>query len=238
MPDTVAPQTLYIVPTPLGNLADLTFRAVQVLREVDLVACEDTRRTLGLLNHCGISKPLWSYHAHSAPHRARQLLNALQSGKAVALVSDAGTPGLSDPGTLLVQAAIENQIAVVSLPGPCAAITALVGSGLPTGRVFFIGFLPRRKARAKRALGQGLATQSTVVIYESPFRVVSTLQLIQEIAGPRVAVVVARELTKIHEEFLRGTVQEILNQLEGRSLKGEVVILLNAASQEASESGE
>src|SRR5947207_3367142 len=128
--------SLYIVPTPLGNLSDITLRAIDVLKTVDLIACEDTRRTLKLLNHLGITKPLWSYHAHSSPKRVEQMLAALESNKHVALVSDAGTPGLSDPGTPLVQAAIKAQIPVVSLPGPCAAITGLVGSGLPTDRLF------------------------------------------------------------------------------------------------------
>ncbi len=219
------PGTLFIVPTPLGNLADITLRAIDVLKQVDLIACEDTRRTLGLLNHLGISKSLWSYHAHSPRKRPRQLLEALEAGKSVALVSDAGTPGISDPGTFLVQAALEARIPVVSLPGPSAVITALVASGLPTDRFFFIGFLPRRTARARRLLEQALVMESTVVIYESPFRAFDTLKLIETTAGPDTSVVVARELTKIHEEFVRGTAREVAAQFEGRTLKGEVVIL-------------
>jgi 16S rRNA (cytidine1402-2'-O)-methyltransferase len=226
------PGTLYVVPTPLGNLADITLRAVDTLRGVDLVACEDTRRTLGLLNHLGISKSLWSYHAHSPNKRPRQLLEALESGKNVALVCDAGTPGISDPGTYLVQAALESGIPVVPLPGPNAAITALVASGLPTDRFFFIGFLPRRTSRARRMLEGAASTQGTVVIYESPYRTHDTLELIETVAGPETSVVVARELTKIHEEIIRGTAREVREKLQGRELKGEVVILFHALAKE------
>jgi len=228
--------TLFIVPTPLGNLSDISLRAIDVLKQVDLVACEDTRRTLRLMNHLGITKPLWSYHAHSSPKRVEQFIAALESNKQVALVSDAGTPGLSDPGTPLVQAAIKAAIPVVSLPGPCAAITALVASGLPTDRLFFIGFLPRRAARAKRLLTQALATEATVVIYESPYRTAETVQWIEDIAGPEVPLVIARELTKIHEEFLRGTARAIRERLEKTPPIGEVVILFDAgnAGSEAS----
>jgi 16S rRNA (cytidine1402-2'-O)-methyltransferase len=218
---------LYIVPTPLGHLGDITLRAIETLKQADLIACEDTRRTLGLLNHLGISKPLWSYHAHSPAKRPRQLLDALQDGKNVALVCDAGTPGVSDPGTFLVQAALEVHVPVISLPGPSAVITALVASGLPTDRFFFIGFLPRRTARARRVIEQALTTESTVVIYESPYRALDTLKLIEATAGPDIRVVVSRELTKIHEEVLRGTAHEVVSQLEGREIKGEVTLLFH-----------
>lgn len=228
--------TLFLVPTPLGNLADITLRAIDVLKQADVVACEDTRRTLGLLNHLGISKPLWSYHAHSSAKRPHQLLNALESGKSVALVTDAGSPGVSDPGTALVQAALEAGVPVISLPGPCAAITALVASGLPTDRFFFIGFLPRRAARAKRLLAQAAAAECTVVIYESPFRTLETLQWIEAVAGPEAPVVVARELTKIHEEFVRGSARDVVAQMKDRTLKGEVTILFHAKDEEAKES--
>jgi 16S rRNA (cytidine1402-2'-O)-methyltransferase len=226
------PGTLYLVPTPLGNLSDITRRAVDVLTEADLIACEDTRRTLGLLNHLGLSKPLWSYHAHSSDRKTGQILNALEAGKAVAIVCDAGTPGLSDPGTELVQGAIQGGHPVVSLPGPCAAITALVASGLPTDRFFFIGFLPRRPVRAKRMLMQAAGAGSTVVVYESPYRTRDTLELIEAVAGPETPVVVARELTKVFEEFIRGSVQEVRQALEGREIKGEVVILFHSATEE------
>lgn len=219
--------TLFIVPTPLGNLTDITRRAIETLTTVDAVACEDTRRTLGLLNHLGIAKPLWSYHAHSESRKERQIVQALSGGKNVALVCDAGTPGLSDPGTELIRQALEQGIRVVSLPGPCAAITALVASGLPTDRFFFIGFLPRRPSRAKRVLEKALQLESTVVLYESPFRTVDTLEHVRDIAGPDVPVVVARELTKVFEEFIRGSVGDVLTQLQGKQIKGEIVILID-----------
>ncbi len=227
--------TLYIVPTPLGNLGDMTLRAIEALKQSDVVACEDTRRTLRLMNHLGISKPLISYHAHSDLRRQSEVIRALESGKRVALVSDAGTPGLSDPGTPLVQAAIAAKIPVMSLPGPCAAITALVGSGLPTDRFFFIGFLPRRPARAKRVITLALASEGTIVIYESPYRTAETLGWIEQIAGPDIPVVIARELTKIHEEFLRGSVHELYAQLKAKPPIGEVVILINGEKKEEPE---
>ncbi len=217
--------TLYIVPTPLGNLSDITLRAVEALKRADLVACEDTRHSVRLLNYLGISKPLWSYHAHSSPKRTEELLRELQAHKRVALISDAGTPGLSDPGTPLVQAAIQAGLPVVSLPGPCAAITALVGSGLPTERFFFIGFLPRRPSRAKRVLKEASGTGATVVVYESPYRAAETIGWIEEVAGPDAPVVVARELTKIHEEFLRGSARDLRARLSEKPPMGEVVIL-------------
>lgn len=216
--------TLYIVPTPLGNLSDITLRAIDALKQADLIACEDTRRTLKLLNHLGFSKPLWSYHAHSNIKKLDQILHILEGGKSVALVSDAGTPGLSDPGTPLVQAAIRANIPVVSLPGPCAAITGLVASGLPTDRLFFIGFLPRRAARAKRVLKAAAMTDATVAIYESPYRTAETLQWIAEVIGPDTPVVIGRELTKIHEEYIRGTAMEIAARLVEKPPLGEIVI--------------
>ena len=221
------PGALYIVPTPLGNLGDMTLRSIEALKAVDLVACEDTRRTLKLLTHLGISKPLWSYHAHSSPRKVGELLREIKAHKRVALVSDAGTPGLSDPGTPLVRAAIEANIPVISLPGPCAATTALVASGLPTDRFFFIGFLPRRPARAKRALAQAISSEATVVVYESPYRAAETVRWVEELAGPEAPVVIARELTKVHEEFLRGTAGEMVARLKAKPPIGEVVILFN-----------
>lgn len=235
---SLPPGALYIVPTPLGNLSDLTLRAIDVLKAVDLVACEDTRRTLGLMNFLGISKPLWSYHAHSPRQKPRQLLDALEAGKRVALVCDAGTPGLSDPGTPLIQAALAEGRPVISLPGPVAAVTALVGSGLPTDRFFFIGFLPRRPARARRAIEQAAATESTVVIYESPYRTRDTVEMIEALAGPETPVVIARELTKVHEEFLRGPAREIRERLEEKPPIGEVVIMFDARKEEGKEEDE
>jgi 16S rRNA (cytidine1402-2'-O)-methyltransferase len=224
--------TLFIVPTPLGNLSDITLRAIEALKQADVIACEDTRRTLKLLNHLGISKPLISYHAHSSDKKADHLIYMLQGGKKVALVSDAGTPGLSDPGTPLVQAAIKAGIAIVSLPGPCAAITGLVASGLPTDRLFFIGFLPRRAARAKRVLTLAMESQSTVAIYESPYRTAETLGWIEEVAGPDTPAVIARELTKVHEEYLRGTVHDLHERLAATPPLGEIVILFDSRKPE------
>ena len=230
--ENIPPGTLCIVPTPIGNLGDITRRAVEALQEADLIACEDTRRTLGLLNFLGISKPLWSYHAHSPRQRPRQLLDALQARKRVALVCDAGTPGLSDPGTHLVRSAIDAGIPVVSLPGPCAAITALVGSGLPTDRFFFIGFLPRRTARAKRALERAASTGATVIVYESPYRTAETVAMIAEIAGADAPTVIGRELTKVHEEFIRGSAKDVAEMLAAEPPIGEVVILFNTGKDD------
>lgn len=224
--------TLYLVPTPIGNLADITRRAEQILGQVDMVACEDTRRTLGLMNHLGLKKPLWSYHAHSAPRKDAELIHQLQEGRTVALVTDAGTPGLSDPGTALVEAAIDAGVPVVPLPGPCAAITALVGSGLPTDRFFFIGFLPRRTARARRALEDAARARATVVIYESPFRTVDTLKTIETAFGPQTRCAVARELSKVHEEFVRGPVAEVRAAFETRPARGEVTIVFSPGQRE------
>ena len=221
------PRTLYLVPTPLGNLKDLTRRAEHILANVDLVACEDTRRTAGLMTHLGLSKPLVSFHGHSSPHKVERLVADLQTGRSIALVSDAGTPGLSDPGTDLVQAAIAAGISVISLPGACAATTSLVGSGLPTDRFIFLGFLPRRTARARRAIEATIPLESTVIIYESPFRTADTVDLIRQTVGDDTRVVIARELTKVFEEWIRGTAAEVAQRLQNQPLKGEVVILFN-----------
>jgi len=226
---------LILVPTPLGNLGDITRRAVEALAQADLVACEDTRRTLGLMNHLGLSKPLVSYHAHSSDHKTNRVVQDIQDGKTVALVSDAGTPALSDPGEDLVKAVIAAGLPIVSLPGPCAAITALVASGLPTDRFFFIGFLPRRPSRAKRALEKVLASESTGVIYESPFRTRETLEWLQALAGADLQVVIARELTKVFEQFIRGRVEDVLAELGDKPLKGEVVILFRATAPKEEE---
>lgn len=223
---------LHLIPTPLGNLGDITRRAVETLSLVDLIACEDTRRTLGLLNHLGISKPLVSYHGHSAGGKTEDLIRQMREGRRIALVSDAGTPALSDPGEPLVKSAIEASIPIVSLPGPCAAITALVASGLPTDRFFFIGFLPRRPARARRALQGALNTQATLVLYESPFRAAQTLRLLESLGAGRQPAVLARELTKVFEEFRRGTVTDLAAQAEQSPLKGEIVLLVDARQDE------
>lgn len=224
--------TLYLVPTPIGNLGDITLRAIEALKQADLIACEDTRHSLRLLHHLGITKTLWSYHAHSAPRKADELIRELKAGKRVALITDAGTPGLSDPGTPLVQAATKAGLPVVSLPGPCAAITALVGSGLPTERFFFIGFLPRRPSRARRAITEAIASGGTVVLYESPFRTAATVEWIEAAAGPETPVVIARELSKIHEEYIRGTARDVAARLRQTPPLGEVVILIGTSKEE------
>ncbi len=227
--------TLYLVPTPLGNLGDITLRAVEALKQADVIACEDTRHSVRLLHHLGISKPLWSYHAHSSPRKTDEFIRELRAGKRVALITDAGTPGLSDPGTPLVQAAVKEGLPVVSLPGACAAITALVGSGLPTERFFFIGFLPRRPSRAKRALTEAAGTGATVVVYESPYRTAETVGWIADTAGPETPVVIARELTKIHEEYLRGSARELRERLQVKAPIGEVVILFGKQEEDEKE---
>lgn len=221
---------LFIVPTPIGNLEDITLRALETLKKVDVIACEDSRRTLALLSRFGIQKPLRSYHAHSGERREAELMQLLQSGKHMALVCDSGTPGISDPGAPLIRKAIEAKIPVVSLPGPCAFVTALAGSGLPTDRFTFLGFLPRRAARARRMLREAAAPAHTVIFHESPFRVAESLALVQEIAGTEAPVVVAREITKLYEEYLRGTAEEVLAKVRGQTLKGEVTILFYMGS--------
>lgn len=216
---------LYIVATPIGNLEDITFRAVRVLKEVDLIAAEDTRHTQKLLNHYGISKPITSYFEHNKLVKGDYIIGRLRDGKDVALVSDAGTPGISDPGYNLIRSAIEEGIRVVPIPGPSAAIAALSISGLPTDSFVFEGFLPAKgKARNERL--ESLKTdERTLIFYESPQRLLSTLKDIHDTIGDR-NIAVIRELTKLYEEALRGKASEILNALKGRTVKGEVVIIL------------
>ena len=202
------PGTLYLVATPIGNLEDITLRALRILREAGLVACEDTRQTRKLLDHYGIHKPTVSYHEHNEAVRAPELIETLASGVSVALVSDAGTPLVSDPGYRLVTHAIAKGIRVESLPGPSAALAALAASGLPTDEFHFGGFLPPRSAQRRKTLQRLKDEPATLVFYEAPHRLLDTLADIEEVLGPR-PVVVARELTKLHEEFLRGTAAEL-----------------------------
>ncbi len=210
------PGTLYLVATPIGNLEDITLRALRVLREeVAAIACEDTRQTQKLLAHYTIRKPLISYHEHNEANRAAELVEILEAGDSIALVSDAGTPLLSDPGYRVVTAAIEHGIRVEPVPGASALLCALTASGLATDSFLFAGFLPP-KVTARRKRLESLAEETvTVVAYESPHRILETLDAITEVFGERV-VVLARELTKLHEEFLRGTAAEIRQQLEAR----------------------
>jgi len=229
------PGVLYLVATPIGNLEDITYRAVRKLREVDLIACEDTRHTRHLLDHYKIALPLISYHELNEQARAEELVAKLLAGTNVALVSDAGMPLVSDPGYRLAAAAIRAGISVVPIPGPSAVITALAAAGLPTDAFYFGGFLPAKSGQRSRALESLRDQSATLVFYEAPHRILEALADIERILGPR-PVVVARELTKLHEEFLRGTPAELRAALESRpSVKGEITLLIGKASAAAPE---
>ncbi|MCM2357442.1 MAG: 16S rRNA (cytidine(1402)-2'-O)-methyltransferase [Geobacteraceae bacterium] len=223
--------TLYIVATPIGNLEDITFRAVRVLREVDLIAAEDTRHSRKLLSHFGISRPLTSYFDHNKEFKGSYLLDRLAEGASVALISDAGTPCISDPGYQLVRDAVAAGITVVPIPGPSAAITALSGSGLPTGRFTFEGFLPNRQGKRRERLAQLRDEPGVLIFYESPNRLVAALADMAEILGDRQAVV-ARELTKIYEEFVRGTLSQVAERFREGKVRGEVVLLVAPAAEQ------
>jgi 16S rRNA (cytidine1402-2'-O)-methyltransferase len=224
------PGLLYLVATPIGNLEDITYRAVRVLGEVDLIACEDTRQTRKLLEHYNIQKPSISYHDHNEAERTEELAVRLRNGGVIALVSDAGMPLVSDPGYRLVRAAVESGIPVVPLPGPSAALTALAASGLPTDAFRFAGFLPNKPGQRQKALEAIAEENATVIFYEAPHRILEALEAIDQVLGGR-PVVVARELTKIHEEFLRGTAAEIRAELEHRdAVKGEMTVLIGKAT--------
>jgi len=218
--------TLYVVATPIGNLEDITLRALKILKEVDIIACEDTRRTLKLLNYYKITgKKLIPYHEHNEREQAKKLLEELLQGKSVALVSDAGTPCISDPGYRLVSLARKNSINVVPVPGATAFVAALSASGLPTDRFLFAGFLPRKEKQLKGSLKEFLSFPFTVICYESPHRLERTLKTIAEI-DPEREVAVYREITKINEEFLFGRAEEILRELKERdAIRGEFVLL-------------
>jgi 16S rRNA (cytidine1402-2'-O)-methyltransferase len=222
--------TLYVVATPIGNLEDITYRAVRILKEADLIACEDTRQTRKLLDHYGIQKPTISYHEHNEAERTEELAARLRDGAAIALVSDAGVPLVSDPGYRLVRAAVEAGIAVVPLPGASAALAALAAAGLPTDAFHFAGFLPPKPGQRAKALEALAEEQATLIFYEAPHRILETLEAIGQVLGPR-PVVIARELTKLHEEFLRGTAEELRALLEQReSIKGEITLLVGKAA--------
>ena len=218
--------TLYIVATPIGNLEDITTRAIRILGEVDLIACEDTRQTRKLLDRYAIAKPLVSYHEHNELSRSADLLRELEAGKNIALVSDAGTPLIADPGYRLVEQARGKGIPVSPIPGPSALLAALSGSGLPTDSFSFHGFLPVKKGPRRKLLEDLRPAQATLVFYEAPHRILDALEDIAQVLGPR-PVVVARELTKIHEEFLRGTAGEIREALGKRpAVKGEITLMV------------
>ncbi|MFW5991613.1 MAG: 16S rRNA (cytidine(1402)-2'-O)-methyltransferase [Halanaerobiaceae bacterium] len=216
---------LYICGTPIGNLEDITIRALDILKNVDLIAAEDTRRTLKLLNHFEIKKPLDSYHEHNEREKAEELITILLSGKSIALVSDAGMPGISDPGLEIVKSAIEKGINVIPVPGPTAAISALVVSGIPADRFAFEGFLPRKGKERQRRLDKLRLEERTMIIYESPYRIKDTLQELEYIFKDRQMALI-RELTKIHEEKIYGTAAEILKKIREGKIKGEIVLII------------
>jgi 16S rRNA (cytidine1402-2'-O)-methyltransferase len=224
MSETILPGALYIVSTPIGNLDDITLRAIKILSGVDLIAAEDTRKTRFLLDHLQISKPLVSYYSYNEARRIPELLEKLVQGNSIAVVTDAGTPGISDPAFLLIRAAIEQSIRVIPIPGASAALAAIVASGLPTDRFVFEGFLPVKKGR-KTKFEELKLEQRSIIIYESPFRIERTLQDIAEHFGER-NVVVARELTKKFEEIIRGPVSEVLQRIKTSTPKGEFVVVI------------
>ncbi len=232
--------TLYVVATPIGNLGDLSFRAVEILRAVEWIACEDTRQTRKLLAHYGIDARTLSYHEHNEAERSQELLGHLERGESVALVSDAGTPLVSDPGFRLVRQAARAGIRITPVPGPSAVTAALSAAGVETDSFYFGGFLPRRQGERRRLLEQLSRLEATLVFYEAPHRILESLDDVASVLGER-PVVIARELTKIHEEFLRGTPHELRQQLQQRgSIRGEITLLIGkggvpqsgAASQE------
>jgi 16S rRNA (cytidine1402-2'-O)-methyltransferase len=225
--------TLYVVATPLGNLGDLAPRAADALRQAAVVAAEDTRRTRGLLSHLGASPALLSFHAHSGERRLETLLEILADGRDVALVTDAGTPGVSDPGTDLVAAALEAGFSVVPIPGPSAVATALSAAGLPADRYLFLGFIPRKGAERARLLARAAAEEWSVVLFEAPTRLVALLSDLAAVAGPDRRVMVARELTKLHEELRAGTLAELADYYSETPPRGELTIVVEGSGAPA-----
>ena len=217
---------LYIVATPIGNLDDITLRAIKILEKVDLIAAEDTRHTLKLLNHLNISKPMVSYYRHNEELRSEELIKKIKEGENVALVSDAGTPGICDPGQKMIKKCIEENIKVVPIPGACAMINALIASGLDTNEFTFIGFLPLNKKNRKEKLDEIKNTDKTIILYEAPHKLSTTLKDLRDIIGNR-KIVLARELTKIHEEFVRMDIEDLIENTE--KIKGEMVIIIEGS---------
>ena len=214
---------LYIVATPIGNLEDITLRALRVLKEVDLIAAEDTRQTLKLLNHYEINKPLISYHRHNEETKSEILIEKLRNGENIALVSDAGTPGICDPGEEVIKKAIEDNIEVIPIPGACAMINALIVSGISTKEFEFLGFLPLNKKLRRQKLKEIENSSKTIIIYEAPHKMKTTLGYLKEILKDR-KIVLARELTKIHEEFIRKSIDELLSEID--TIKGEMILII------------
>ena len=217
---------LYLVATPIGNLEDITYRAVRVLKEAGLIACEDTRHTRGLLDHYGIDRPTISYHEHNESGRTPDLIERLKGGQSIAVVSDAGTPLISDPGYRLVNQALAEGIEVVPIPGPSAILAALTASGLPTDAFHFGGFLPAKRSQRRKSLEAVRECECSLVFYETPHRILEALEDVAAVLGER-PIVLTRELTKMHEEFLRGTAAEVLERLRERpSIKGEMTLVI------------
>jgi len=229
---SLARPALFLVATPIGNLEDITLRALRTLKEVDVIACEDTRQTQKLLNHFAISTRTTSYHEHNEMTKAAELVKEMQEGASVALVTDAGMPGISDPGYRLITLAIQHHVPVVPVPGASAFLAALVASGLPTDSFRFSGFLPAKRGERRAALEAVKSSPRTQVFYEAPHRIVETLEDVVEALGGTRHVVVAREVTKIHEEFLRGRATEVLESLKAReAVKGEITLLIGKAEE-------
>lgn len=220
---------LYIVATPIGNLEDITYRAIKVLNEVDIIAAEDTRQTLKLLNHYEITKHLISYHRHNEEIKSKFLIEKLKNGENIAIVSDAGTPGISDPGEEIIKCAIEENIEIIPIPGACAMINALICSGISTKEFTFLGFLPLNKKLRKEKLEEIKNINKTIILYEAPHKIINTLEELKKIIGDR-NIVLAREITKIHEEFIRGNIEEIIKKAE--NIKGEFVIIIEGNYEE------
>jgi 16S rRNA (cytidine1402-2'-O)-methyltransferase len=231
MDEPIRSGNLYLVATPIGNLEDITYRAVNVLKSVDIIAAEDTRKTKILLDHYGINKMMISYFSYNEQIRAPQLVEKLSAGQSIALVSDAGTPGISDPAYHIVRMALARGISIIPIPGPAAFVSALIASGLPTDRFVFEGFLPQKKGRRTKL--ESLAFESrTIILYESPHRIIKTLTDIRSYLGNR-DIVVARELTKKFEEILRGSVQSVLIEIGKRQPRGEYVVIIRGAASDS-----
>lgn len=222
---------LYLVPTPIGNLGDITLRALEVLKNVDIIAAEDTRQTLKLLNHFEIKKSLMSYHKHNEQAKGNEIINKLKEGKNIAIVTDAGTPGISDPGAVVVRNCIDENIEFEVLPGATAITTALVYSGLDTTKFLFRGFIPRETKDRKVLLSEIKDSKETLIFYESPHRILSTLTFLRENLGNR-QIALCRELTKLYEEIKRGSLEEVIEELKDTNIKGEFVIVLQGLTDE------
>lgn len=222
---------LYICPTPIGNLEDITLRTLRTLKEVDLIAAEDTRHTIKLLNHYEIKKPLTSYHEHNIKEKGRELIESLKTGMSIALVSDAGMPGISDPGEDLIRLAIYEDIQIIVLPGPSASITALVASGLSTDKFAFEGFLSSKKKDRVQELKELKEEKRTLIIYESPHRLLASLGNMLDILGNR-NIAIIRELTKLYEEIFRGTIEDGINKFTSQKIKGEFVLIIEGNQEE------